>query len=182
MDDPERMRLGKGLTCLHDALDCELDREGAAAREDRREVEPVQTLHHEVGHATAGQLTDVVHAHDMLAPDPRDRARLALQADDILGQEERLGRQDLDRDLLLQRDVRRPVDDAHSAAAEDRLDPILVGEDVPRHGHRCPGPTRRCLPFVLTLHRARLGPCGAPCEDHALAEPVHACIPRGGAG
>ena len=153
MNDPERVRLGERLTCLHDTLDCELHGQRPTTREHRRQVAPVEALHHEVGHAPARQLADVVHARHVLAPDARDRASLALQANDVLGQEERLGREDLDRDLLLQREVCRTVDDAHAAATEDRVDPVLVGDDVPGDGHRSPRRECRRLPFVLALHR-----------------------------
>ena len=136
MDDAERVRLRQRLTCLQYTLDREIDRKGPAPHQHRREIEAGEALHHEVGHATIGQLADVVDAHHVLAADPGDSARLALQTNDVLGEQQSLGGEDLDGDLLIELEVCSPIDDTHPAAAQDRFDSILARDDVAGHRHR----------------------------------------------
>ena len=46
---------------------------------------------------------------------------------------EHVSAQHLDRDALVEREVRARRDDAHSAVAEDRVDAILAEQDPPEH-------------------------------------------------
>ena len=88
--------------------------------------------------APFSSVPDVDDARDVLALDLHRRARLAREARDGLGVAERLGQEELERDLLVELDVVRGDDDAHAAGAEDALDAVLAREDVAfaNPGHR----------------------------------------------
>jgi hypothetical protein len=90
---------------------------------------PLEVLHDHVRRAVL-ERAHVDHARDVLALDLHRRPRLAREAGDRLGVAERLGQEELERDLLVELDVVRGDDDPHPADAEDALDAVLAGEDV----------------------------------------------------
>ena len=81
-------------------------------------VEPlaVHQLHREVVEPRGLARRD--HAHDAGVVEPRDRARLAGEALDLLGVERRRGGQHLERDPPAERLLDRLVDDPHPAAPD----------------------------------------------------------------
>ena len=96
-----------------------------------REIAALEVLHHHVRRAGL-ERADVDDARDVLALDLRRGARLAGEARDDLGVRRGLRQEELERDALAELEVHRRDDDAHPAAAEDALDPVLAGEDVAR--------------------------------------------------
>ena len=90
--------------------------------DDRPEVGPVDVAHRDEQRARI--LSRVVHGDDVGVIDRRDVAQLAREARaelDLLGE---LGRDELERDMTLQHDVDRLVDDPHPAAADESLEAI----------------------------------------------------------
>jgi hypothetical protein len=69
--------------------------------------------------AVAARRSDLIESlHDVLVVEPRDGARLALEARRDLGRRRELGAHDLQRDASTEALVLREVDDAHAACAE----------------------------------------------------------------
>ena len=77
------------------------------------------------------QRPDVEHARDVVALQPHRRAGLAREALDEPGLREPQREHELERDLLVELQVRRRDHDAHAAHAEDAVDPVLAGQHVP---------------------------------------------------
>ena len=130
MNGPHRVRFGERLARLEQVVHRDRDRERTTRREDSSEVGAAEVLHHEVGR-TDGRFADVDHPPDVLAPDLDRGAPFAEEPRHVLwilgdGRE-----QQLDRHALLEMDVRRCEDDAHTAEAEHALDAILLREDLP---------------------------------------------------
>ena len=98
-----------------------------AAQQERVQVAARDVAHDEV--QRPGLLAGGVHRHDVRVVDRRRHARLAAEALAKLGVAGEVGGDDLQRDRALEVELQRAVDDAHAAAADDRLDPA-AGEDV----------------------------------------------------
>jgi hypothetical protein len=129
MDDAGRVRLGQRRADLDRVERRLVRRERAALLQDRSEVGSGEVLHHHVGSAVV-EVPDVVHLGDMLAAKASRRARLAHEALDGLGVVERRREHELDRPQLVQIEVRGRDDDAHTAHAENALDPVFTGEHL----------------------------------------------------
>ena len=108
---------------------------GAAGRCRRSidaEVVALEVLHDHVRRAVL-ERADVEHARDVLALElaaaaaPRGRSARATS-----GFCSAVGQEELDRDALLELEVRRRDDDAHAALPEDALDAVLADEDCHR--------------------------------------------------
>jgi hypothetical protein len=110
MDDAERMRFGDGLACLEQEIDGVGDREWSAL-DDRTEVLTFEELHDDVRRAFRSR-ADVDDLDRMLAAEARRRARLAHEALDEIFVACEMGREDLDRDALMELRVACGDDDA----------------------------------------------------------------------
>ena len=105
--------------------------------DDVEEIAPVEELHRDV-EQTVGLLPEVEHAHRVRVIELAGGLGLALEA----GGERRvagvLAVQHLDGDVLVEGDLPRPVDRAHRAAAHERLDEELAGDDTTEDRARPP--------------------------------------------
>ena len=135
MDDAERVRLGERVARLQDVLDRLFRRQRPARRQHAREIGPVQVLHHDVRSARL-ERADVAHTGDVLAVKPHGGARLAQEARDGIGAPERLGQHELQRDHLVELDVRGRDHDPHPADAEHPRDAVFPRKHVPGRDRR----------------------------------------------
>jgi hypothetical protein len=130
MHDPSRMRLRERREHLHHGVDGLANRQRTACMERDVQRLPLEVLHHHVG-ATVGQNVDVEDPHDVLAAQGRGRLALALEARRILVPLAVLaGRQHLDGNVLVDRQMARPHHHAEAAAAELLLDALLVADEA----------------------------------------------------
>src|SRR5690606_34898752 len=90
-------------------------------------------LHHEE-HGPSGHGAEVHDVHDVLVPDHRRRPCLLKEAIDLGWIAAELLVEDLDRDLLAERDVDSTVDGTHAALAEQPLYAIAIGKGEPHQG------------------------------------------------
>ena len=104
-------------------------RERALAPDERPEVVAGHVAHRDVGDAAL--LARVVDRDDVGVVDRRRDLRLAQEAAPDRRVLHERGGDDLQRDLAVERELRRPVHDPHAAATRDRLDPV-AGEAAPR--------------------------------------------------
>ena len=95
--------------------------ERAIAAHERAQVVARDIAHHEVG-APLGD-ADAVNRHDVRMLDGARRARLAQEALAALGILDELGRDHLERDVAVELDLPRAVDDSHAAPPDDRIYP-----------------------------------------------------------
>ena len=98
--------------------------EAAARAEQRVQVGARHVAHRDV--EVAVLLLGLVHGHDVGMVDPRGEARLALEALAKLGVLRELGGDELDRDLTAERELRRAEHDAHAAASDALLEPVVA--------------------------------------------------------
>ena len=124
MHDPGEVGLGDGGERLEHVVDDLGDRERPALLQDAREVLSFEVLEHDVGEA-AVELAHVHHRGHVVVLDARRGARLVEEARRRLGVPGRLGKEDLQRDPLVESLVLRGVDDAHAALPDDPLDAVL---------------------------------------------------------
>ncbi len=103
-----------------------LGRQPALAPDEAADVVAGDVAHRDV--RDPALVARVIDRDDVGVIDRRRDLRLAHEpvADRLVL--EQPGRDDLQRDRAIERELRRPVDDAHAAAAGDRLDPV-AGED-----------------------------------------------------
>src|SRR5262249_4947161 len=134
MDDPQCVRLGERLAGLEDAIDRAIDRKWPLFLDDDREVRAFEVLHH---HERRACLEDahVEDARDVLAADLHGRAPLAKEARHHLSASLRLREEQLDRDALVELDVRGRDYDSHASDSEHALDTILANEHVSDAGN-----------------------------------------------
>ncbi|MEY2512728.1 MAG: hypothetical protein QOJ89_86 [bacterium] len=156
-------------------------RRQALGRHKLAQVGPLDEAHRDERHAVA--VAGVVDGDDVRVIEHRGDARLVLEAPPRLVVAEQRGRDDLQRDGPLQRQLRRAVDGPHAAAAGERVDAV-AGEgrsDVQAGGERRGGggdgghaasvsahPRRLCVGSVTrpvdpsqTLHAKRRAPITA---------------------
>ena len=95
-------------------------REPPVARQQPLQVDALDVAHHEV--EVPALLARRVHRDHVRVVDRGGDARLALEALAEAGVAGAVGRDQLDRDRPAERELRGAVDDAHAAAAGDRLD------------------------------------------------------------
>ncbi len=124
--DPARVRLRDPVRGLEQVADGLVGRERPAGAELVGERHAVDVLEHD-GEPRVGELEDVEHAHDVIAPQPRGGAGLPEQPR-VTGLAP--GREHLDRDALSEQRVARGHDDAHAPLAEDPLDDVLLRDGV----------------------------------------------------
>ncbi len=147
MDDAESMCFGEAFAGLENDVDRIFEGERSGVTKALRERLAAQVFHDEVG-LSVFERTHVHQARDVLAPQTDRDARLASKARD--GVASGPGRQELQRDALAELEVQRGDDDAHSAAADDALDAVLVRDhraDAGFGGRRTARgatPSRRC--------------------------------------
>src|SRR5262249_17001982 len=118
----------KSLTYLQHTIDGLLHRQRPVFLEDAREVAALEVLHHHIWRAVV-ERAGIEHEHHVIALDLAHRTRLALEARAQLVAVEGAAKE-LDRDGLLELDVRRRNDDARTALADEPLDAVLLQEDV----------------------------------------------------
>ena len=124
MDDASRMRLSESLACLEDEVAGLVDGQRPALREELGEVGPAQMLHHDERGAVR-QRADLEDAHDVLALDRRRRSSFPEEAGDCPVPRRLVRREELDRDRSAERDVDGAHHDAHTAGANDGVDPVF---------------------------------------------------------
>ncbi len=133
---------------LRDHRDRLLRRQPAPLGEQLREIRPFDEAHRHV--ELAGLLAGIEHRNHVGMVDRGRQLRLALEAapEILIGREVR--RDELDRALALERNVRGPVDHAH-AAASDQLVEAIAGDHVAdcRPGHRAARPSPSLTPRRL---------------------------------
>ena len=129
VDDAGLVRGVERLADLGDQVRGELELELALGREQPREVGALDVAHRHVQQPLV--LARVVDRDHVRVLDPSRGAELAPEAAPELLVGRVLGRDHLQRDLAVERDVRRAVDDPHAAAAADAADHV-VGERRPR--------------------------------------------------
>jgi hypothetical protein len=98
----------------------------ADAREQRREVLAVHVFHRDERHAL--DLANVVHAADVRVRDQARHPHLAVETLEQALVVRRFLGQELQSDRLTQRQVHRPVDLTHPAAAQQRENAISSAE------------------------------------------------------
>ena len=108
-----------------------VEREAPDAPEQRREVLSVHELHRE--EVLPLGLSDVPHAADGRVRHLARGAHLGVEPLDAVAVGLEGGRQELERDRLLELEVVGAVDLAHPAAAQQAHDPVAIGEDRSRH-------------------------------------------------
>jgi hypothetical protein len=129
MHDAKRVGLHHGLAGLEQVPDCILDWQRAVLLELRREVMALQVLHDHEGRS----VLEPAHVDDsghVLAVDLGRSPGFAGEALHDLGHRPRVGEQALDRDALVEVDVARRNDDAHTPGTQHLLDPIFAGENI----------------------------------------------------
>ncbi|MDB4998878.1 MAG: hypothetical protein JWM74_6310 [Myxococcaceae bacterium] len=140
------------------------DRERGARRHERvpigklpelgLQAVPVHELHRQVLQAI--ELTERMHLHDVLVPEPCENPRLLMETREVRFVASERRRDDLDRHMTAEHPVVPLVDDAHGALTEDGDD--LVGADS--HGN-CVCQRRHIrLWLVVTGFGCRLTPRG----------------------
>ena len=100
--------------------------------EDRAEVAAWHELHRERERVL--DLQERVHRHDRRVPQARRGSCFATEALDVARTQREAGREHLERYATAQRGLVREIDDAHAAAAEFVLDPILAKATARRFG------------------------------------------------
>ncbi len=93
------------------------------------QIGTIEKLHDHVRRARL-ERADVGHLRHVLALQANRRLRFAEESLDCFLALERAGQEELERDLLLELNVRRRDDDTHATDAEDRVHAVLPGEDV----------------------------------------------------
>ena len=123
--DAERVRLGEGEAGVEDGLHGVVGGERPAGLEHALEVLSFEVLHDHEGLAGV-ERADVEHPGDVLALDDRRRARLTLEplGDIRVGRD--LAAQELERDGLIEHEVRGGEHHAHAAFPELSLEPVLA--------------------------------------------------------
>jgi hypothetical protein len=126
--DAHGVGLGDGFAGLEDVVHGFADGERAAVRELRREITTPEVLHdHERGAVL--ESTDVDDTGDVLALDAGRGARLPPEALDDFRHGERVRKQALDGEALVEVLVPDGDDDAHTAPSEDPLDEVFSPEN-----------------------------------------------------
>src|SRR5262249_2095957 len=116
--------------CLQHELDRDRCRQGTLALEPFAEVRTGEILHHDVRSAGL-ERADIDDPRDVFALEPDGIASLAQEPRKRVGIRDGLGQQELERDLLVERHVRRRDHHAHAAFAEYALDAVLARKDIP---------------------------------------------------
>ena len=129
MHDAGRVRVGDRLARLQHPPDRLGHRQLLAAFDLVRQVPALEELHHHVGRAVL-ELRHVHHAHDVLALDLRCRTCLTRETSDHLRVCRRHREQELDRDPLLELQVRGLNHDPHAARPQHAFDTVLPGQDL----------------------------------------------------
>ena len=122
VDQPARMRRVERLGQLPDELDRPRRLERTLAPQQLREVAAVDVAHGDVQQSVG--VTGLVDRDDPGVVDRRGQVRLALEARPEARIARELGREQLQRDLPAEPQVRRPIHDAHAAPTEELLDAI----------------------------------------------------------
>jgi hypothetical protein len=126
MHDTMHMREGEGVRGLaNDPRDL-AGRKSTACEKSLRECLAVDEAHDEVDEP--GTLVHRIDGNDVRMAQPRRRLGLAQEPRPDVGAVRELGWQQLDRDVALEPQVARAVDDPHPAAAELALDVVLLAE------------------------------------------------------
>jgi hypothetical protein len=128
--DAGAMGLGEGDASLEHELHGRVDRDGPAVQE-AAQVRPFEVLHHDV-REPCFRRTEVVDAGDVLTADHRGGTRLSQESLDGLRRQLGVAAEELDGDLLFERDVRRRHHDADASLPEDAVDPVLIRDDLAR--------------------------------------------------
>lgn len=151
MNDADRVRGRNALARLKNVAHGVGNRRGPSCFQHRAQIGAVEVLHHQIWHAglEGRHITDARH---VLAANAGCRSGLAHEA--RAGLRSAGGKQELQRDALLQVNVGRGHDDAHATPAEDLLDAVLPADDLthldevghsaliasrPRRGRQGPG-------------------------------------------
>jgi hypothetical protein len=128
VDDPRRVRLHQRLGAVRD----DAHRSGRVDDPDPRhaivERLALEELHGDEG-APVLEPPGIVHVDDVRALHAGRRARLAKEALDDDGGGRQLGREHLDGDALVERDVQRLVHRGHTAAPDFPAHAVLADED-----------------------------------------------------
>ena len=106
----------------------------------------VEQRHHEVVNAVG--LADIVDAADVRMIELRDGVRFPFETSAALPVIGDVGGEDLDRDVAIEPAVSRPIDFAHAASAEERVDFVRAESSATRqrHGLWMQRECRRLLP------------------------------------
>jgi hypothetical protein len=135
MNDAEGVRLGDRFTRLQHEIHGVYHGKRAAVCDRRREILALEVLHHHVRRAGL-ERAHVCYACDVLALDFHGRARFPRKAHHRILIVQRFRQQELDRDALVEVQVMRGDDNAHTADAEHAVDAVFAGEDVARRHSR----------------------------------------------
>ena len=132
MEDAARVRVGHRVDRGDEEIDRLLRLDPAAAPVHvAPEVLPLEELLDDEGGPVLG-LADVEDVNHVRVADDVGGARLAEEAHDHLGALAVLFAQQLDRHVPAEPGVLGTVDFAHAPRAEQRVEPVLAGEDLPR--------------------------------------------------
>ena len=178
--DAERVRGLERLEDLRRVLARGRDRQPPLALEHARQRLALEELHHDVRVALR-RAVDVGDLHHVRAADLRGDARLLEEALDEAGAPRELRVEHLDGDARAEHRVRRLVDRAHPAVAEQADEAVLAvddGSDVD-HG-RGPGGQRSTRRRAsVTFATPRRAPLTGATEARALLATARARSPRG---
>jgi hypothetical protein len=128
--DPRGVRLGDGLARLQDECYGLDKRQRPVAHEHLGQVVSLQKLHDHIRSAGL-ELSNVEHASDVLAFQPHSGSGLAQESLDCLRVAEGLIADKLDGYELPEFLMARGDHYAHSSDAEDTLDSVFAGEEIP---------------------------------------------------
>jgi hypothetical protein len=140
MDDSANVSFGESFTRIDHVLHRTMKRDATCLRERLRKRTAVEILHDDV-RTVLSVTPDIEHARNVLTSKARrcfGFLREALDGRRIVG----TGVKKLQRDLLIELDVRRLKDHAHSAPADDFFDAKLRSQNLtqvgrgPRYGYR----------------------------------------------
>ncbi len=129
--DAARMGLGQPLARLDDVFGGARHVETTSAPDDGPEVLPLQVLHDDVGCPVVGD-AEVEDARHVLALELCGCLGFLGEARQGLGVADRVLAQELERDRLVELQVRGRDDDPHPALAENTVDAKLTGDDLSR--------------------------------------------------
>ena len=129
MNDAEDVGLGERFACLQHEIDRLLDRQRPVFLQPVGEIGAFEVLHDDVRSAVF-ELSYVRHPRDVLAFDLHRRLCFSAEAGHRVAIFERVGKEELQGDLLIELKVMGGHHDSHSPFAENPIDTVLAREHL----------------------------------------------------
>ena len=154
------MRVVERVADLRDHLECLRGLDPRPAQ-DLMEIGAIHIFHDKVAVPGAG-LAEIIDRDDSAVLELRERARLALEADEKIAVRCEFGGQELDRHRAVERGLHALVNRTHPAAPEQALDAVLreeLREFLGLGGSHAPAPS---VGFTVLRPRASSSPGSRP--------------------